>query len=157
MKLARTIRFDESDERVFDVAAQSDEWAISGGFAFSNIQQDDLTGKTRQAFANGWLGLESFGRSTFVAIAQIEPFEVNNIIERLSVHFVEVYGAPSVEAARPVAEAEIRDMIEACEAHKPNTLLSVERTITGEGIREVYRVIETEDASIDILAVHGTL
>ena len=32
MKLARTIRFDASDEHVFAHAADEGEWAISGSF-----------------------------------------------------------------------------------------------------------------------------
>ena len=102
MKLARTIRFDESDLNVFEHPAEADEWAVSGAFAFSNWTEDLLTGKARQAFANGWLGLESFGRATFVAVAQIETAEFDAQVERLAAHFVEVYGAPDLAAARPV-------------------------------------------------------
>ena len=36
MRLARTLRFDESDERVFERAAEPDEWAVSGAFEFSD-------------------------------------------------------------------------------------------------------------------------
>ena len=35
MKLARTIRFDASDEHVFAHAAEEGEWAISGSFSFA--------------------------------------------------------------------------------------------------------------------------
>ena len=47
MKLARTIRFDESDLNVFEHPAEPDEWAISGGFAFSNWTEEMITGKAR--------------------------------------------------------------------------------------------------------------
>ena len=67
MKLARTIRLDESDDNVFDHPANAGEWAISGGFEFSNWSEENLNGKPRQAFSNGWLSLESFGRATCVA------------------------------------------------------------------------------------------
>ena len=69
--LARVIRLDDSDLNVFDPAADIGEWAISGAFAFSDWTEADLVGKARQAFANGWLGLDSFGRSTFVAVAPV--------------------------------------------------------------------------------------
>ena len=62
MKLARAIHFDESDQRVFHSPARTGEWCIAGGFEFSNWTDADLTGKARQAFSNGWLGLETFGR-----------------------------------------------------------------------------------------------
>ena len=57
MKLARTIHFDESDQHVFPLPTRTEEWAISGGFEFSNWIEADLAGKAKQAFTNGWLGL----------------------------------------------------------------------------------------------------
>ena len=79
MKLARAIHFDESDQRVFASPARTGEWCIPGGFEFSNWTEADLTGKARQAFANGWLGLETGGRVTFVAVTQVEPAEAEAI------------------------------------------------------------------------------
>jgi hypothetical protein len=54
MKLARTLRLDVSDDNVFENPAPSGEWAISGGFEFSNWTEAELKGKARQAFSNGW-------------------------------------------------------------------------------------------------------
>jgi hypothetical protein len=157
MNLARAIHFDESDTQVFHNPARTGEWAISGGFEFSNWGEGDLTGKARQAFSNGWLGLETFGRVTFVAVTKIEPAEYEALITRLSQHFVDIYGAPGIEAARPVAADELAHMAELCEGHDPNTLLTVARALTDSGVSEAYRVIEAPDASLDILAVHGEL
>jgi len=148
MKLARTIRFDESDGNVFRAAAEPDELAVSGAFAFSNLLAEDLTGKLKQEFANGWLGLESFGRATFVAVTRVTEAERDQAVMRLAAHFVSDYGAPSLEAALPVAEEEVRYMLDLCEAHKPNTLLIVERTLEEAGVREAFRVIETAEANI---------
>jgi len=157
MRLARTLRFDESDERVFELAAKPDEWAISGAFEFSNWTEADLTGKRRQAFANGWLGLESFGRATFVAVAKIEPAEYSALVEALARHFVDRYGAPGLDAARPVAEAELADMLSMCEDHDPNTLLIVSRELVEAGVSESFRSIRTSEATIDMVAIHGEL
>src|SRR5690625_7364455 len=110
MRLARTIRFDASDENVFERAAESGEWAISGAFEFSNWTEEDVKGKRRQAFTNGWLGLESFGRATFVAVVEITEAEYEAAIDALAKHFMDAYGAPSAEAARPIAEEELFDM-----------------------------------------------
>ena len=44
-RLLRTIRFDATDEFVFEQAAGSDEWAISGAFAFAHLSDDDIKGK----------------------------------------------------------------------------------------------------------------
>ena len=157
MKLARTIRFDESDDNVFEISAQPDEWAVSGAFTFSNWTDADLTGKKRQAFSNGWLGLESFGRSTFVAVAEITAPELEAAAEALAGHFVAVYGAPDIAAARPVAEEEIGYMRSLCDDHDPNTLLIVERTLVDAGVSEAFRAIKPQEASLDLVAIHGEI
>ena len=157
MRLARTLRFDESDERVFEHPAKPDEWAISGAFEFSNWTEDMLAGKARQAFSNGWLGLESFGRATFVATAKIEEAEYAALIERLAQHFVEAYGAPDLDAAKPVAKEELRFMRELCEEHEPNTLLVVNRELVEAGVSESFRVIKPQEATLEMVAIHGTL
>lgn len=157
MKLARAIHFDESDMNVFANPARTGEWCISGGFEFSNWTEADLTGKARQAFANGWFGLETSGRVTFVAVTALEQAERETLIDLLAQHFVTYYGAPSVDAARPVAEEEIAQMIDLCEDHDPNTLLTVARELTEAGVREAYRTIQPQEAGLDQFAIHGAL
>ena len=157
MKLARAIHFDESDMNVFHSPARTGEWCISGGFEFSNWTQADLTGKARQAFSNGWLGVETFGRVTFVAITQIEPAELEALKGALAQHFVQMYGAPSIEAAAQVAEDELRHMSELCEDQDTNSVLTVARELTDAGVKEGYRMIEPREAGIDQFAVHGSL
>ncbi len=157
MKLARAIHFDDSDLNVFHSPARTGEWCISGGFEFSNWTEADLAGKARQAFVNGWLGLETFGRVTFVAVTQVEPAEVEALTTALARHFVDLYGAPSVEAALGVAAEEIAQMADLCEDHDPNTLITVSRDLTDAGVREAFRTIEAQQAEIDQFAVHGSL
>jgi len=157
MLLARAIHFDESDRNVFHNPARTGEWAISGGFEFSNWGEADLVGKARQAFANGWLGLETFGRVTFVAVTRIESAELTTLQDALAAHFVEVYGAPSHEAALPVAIEELAQMSDLCAEHAPNTVLTVLRSLTEAGVREQYRIIQPDDARLDQFAVHGSI
>ena len=157
MKLARAIHFDESDQRVFASPARTGEWCISGGFEFSDWTEADLTGKARQAFANGWFGLETAGRVTFVAVTQVEADEIDTLTRLLARHFVTYFGAPSEEAALPVAAEEIAQMAELCDEHAPNTLLTVARELTEAGVREAYRVIESQSAGLDQFAIHGDL
>jgi hypothetical protein len=157
MKLARAIHFDESDSRVFHNPARTGEWCISGGFEFSNWGEADLVGKARQAFANGWMGCETFGRVSFAAVTPIEPQEQGAIAGLLALHFVDIYGAPSLDAARAVAMEEIDQMAELCADHAPNTLLTVARELTEAGVKEAYRVIEPQDADLNQFAVHGSL
>lgn len=157
MKLARAIHFDESDQRVFHNPARTGEWCISGGFEFSNWGDADLVGKARQAFTNGWMGVETFGRVSCVAVTQIEPQERDVIAQLLAQHFVDIYGAPSVETALGTALEEIDQMVELCVDHAPNAILTVSRELTTAGVRESYRVIESQDADIMQFAVHGHL
>ena len=157
MKLARAIHFDESDMNVYHSPARTGEWCISGGFEFSNWTEADLTGKPRQAFANGWLGCETFGRVTFVAITQIEQVEFDALSIALAEHFVQIYGAPDVASALPVAVEELNHMAELCEDHDPNTLLTVLRELTEAGVKETFRVIEAQDAGLEQFAIHGDL
>ncbi|SHF69745.1 hypothetical protein SAMN05444273_1104 [Litoreibacter ascidiaceicola] len=157
MKLARAIHFDESDTRVFHSPARTGEWCVSGGFEFSNWSEGDLVGKARQAFSNGWMGCETFGRVSFVAVTQIEPLEREWLIDLLAQHFVDIYGAPSLDAARPVATEEVDHMASLCKEHVANTLLTVARELTDAGVRESYRVIEAQEAGLEQFAIHGSL
>lgn len=157
MKLARALHFDESDQRIFASPARTGEWCISGGFEFSDWTEGDLAGKARQAFSNGWFGLETGGRVTFVAVTAMEQGELETLTRLLAQHFVTYYGAPSEEAATPVAQEELRQMVELCDEHDPNTLLTVSRELTEAGVREAYRVISPQDAGLDQFAIHGLL
>ncbi|MBM1633571.1 hypothetical protein JQV27_14825 [Sulfitobacter mediterraneus] len=157
MQLARAIHFDESDTRVYANAARTGEWCISGGFEFSDWSEADLSGKARQAFANGWFGLETSGRVTFVAVTQVEAAEIETLTDLLAQHFVTYYGAPDAAAAHPVAAEEIRQMLDLCDGHDANTLLTVARELTPSGVREAYRVIEPQGAGLEQFAVHGDL
>ena len=157
MNLARAIHFDESDTQVFHNPARTGEWAISGGFEFSNWGEADLTGKARQAFSNGWLGIETFGRVTFVAVTQIEQAEFDTLTDALAQHFVTVYGAPSLEQARSVALEELALMADMCTDQDPNTLLTVARELTESGVNETYRIIESPEAGLDQFAIHADM
>ncbi len=156
MKLARAIHLDESDTQIFHNPARTGEWAISGGFEFSNWTEADLAGKARQAFANGWLGLESFGRVTFVAVTRITADEFESLVHGLASHFVTYWGAPNIEAATPVAREELEHMADLCAEHDENTLLTVMRELTEAGVRESFRIISPQDARIEQVAIHAT-
>ncbi|WP_246116913.1 DUF6505 family protein [Denitrobaculum tricleocarpae] len=143
LRFPRSIRLDESDVSVFESAAAPGEWAVSGAFAFSQLTPEDLQGKTRQAFAHGFLGLESFGRSTLVTVTDIDRESYEGIIDLLARHFVEHYGAPDMAAARPAAEEEAAFAASLCD-HPINTLLAVSRELEDRGIVESFRVITPE-------------
>lgn len=145
MKLLRTIRFDESDTHAFERAAEPGEWAVPGGFEFAADTRATLIGKRRQAFSNGFLGLASFGRSTFVAVASIDEAERDAVARDLAAHFVAQYGAPSPAAALPAAEAELAFAAELCASHNVGVVLTVKRALTEDGVREAFRRVATEE------------
>ena len=155
MNFARVIRLDDTDENVFDHPAAAGEWAIPGTFEFSNWTEAELTGKARQAFAHGWLGLESFGRASVVAVAPITEAEKQALTERLAGYFVSAWGAPDIDAAWPVATEEIRHMAELCAEQAANTLAVIERELTEAGVKERFRLIPPQGASLEAFAVHG--
>ncbi|TKV69365.1 hypothetical protein FDP08_15275 [Marinobacter panjinensis] len=155
MKLARTLRLDISDENVYEQPAPSGEWAISGGFEFSNWTEADLKGKARQAFTNGWYSIESGGRASFVGVCNITEAELEQLRQTLAQTFVEFYGAPDIDAAYPVACEEIDQMRNMCEDFEENTLMMVSRTLTELGVEETYRSRAPQDASLEAFAVHG--
>ena len=155
MRLARAVHLDESDTLVFERPARTGEWCIPGGFEFADWTEAQLEGKRKQAFSNGWLGVETFGRVSLVVISRVSEAEVARLIDGLAQHFVAAYGAPDAEAARPVAQEQIEDMIDLCADHDENTLLAVSREMTDAGVREVFRSIAAPEADLSQFAVHG--
>ena len=142
LKLLKTIRFDASDDAVFEVAAGVGEWAISGAFEFANEDASVLTGKRRQAFANGFLGFDGFGRSTFVVVSAADEAQRAELVYRLARHFVDCYGAPNLDAAMPVAEEEVAFAVSLAANQPINTVLTVRRTVASDGqIKEEFRTI----------------
>ena len=145
MKFPRTIRLDVSDLQVFEQTAEPGEWALPGTFAFADRDPQDMSGKMQQAFRHGWLGLESFGWSSLVEVAEIEDEQFEWVVRALAQHFVQRYGAPDPNAAMPVAKQEA-DYACGLADHPVHTLLAVERDFTEEGIAERFRTIEPSRA-----------
>ena len=107
MKFFKTIRFDGSDENVYLKAAEPDEWTVSGCFEFAAIEQENLTGKLKQAFRNGMMGLQSYGRTTFVVVADMKDDEYEHAVQLLVDYFMTEFGAPSREEAEAAVAPKI--------------------------------------------------
>ncbi|MEP1209918.1 MAG: DUF6505 family protein [Rhizobiaceae bacterium] len=143
MKFIKSIRFDPSDTMVFDNAAGPDEWAIPGGFCFAGLGEGEIQGKSKQAFSNGFLSLESFGFSTFVSVAEIDEGRVPDLSNDLAQCFHAHFGAPSVEAALPMAETEIQFVVDMCADVAINTIFTLRRFFDENGeIREEFRIVD---------------
>jgi hypothetical protein len=142
MKLLKTIRFDASDGHVFPAAAEAGEWAVSGACLFDGIGADALTGKLRQAFANGFLGTASLGHATLVTAATADAGVADAIVEALAQAFVARLGAPGENAARAVARAEVEHAAALARDLAPGRVLAVSRRMEEDGaIRETFREI----------------
>lgn len=141
--LLKTIRFDGSDTHAYPLAAAPDEWAISGAFAFSARPADDIKGKVKQAFANGFLGLSSFGYATFAAVSPMSRNEREAVVDRLAQHLMDVYQPPSQSEARRAAIEEVAFIEELVAGSLVNTLFCVSREVGPDGqITELFRKLE---------------
>ncbi len=148
MRFLRVVRFDATDNHVFNSVAQPGEIAVSGAFEFSDISDEALTGKLRQAFANGFLGLTSFGRATFVTVSDITALEYEQMIEGLSQHFIDTYGAPDVKAAIAAAREEAAFVEDLCKDNLLNTIFAVSRALDEGKIHEEFRIIKPQSDGI---------
>jgi hypothetical protein len=146
VKLLRTIRLDPSDTFVFDTPAEPGEWAVSGAFAFWNRDPATLEGKTRTAFRSGFLGLNSFGRSTLVQIVEANEDDRTAAVESLARHLVERHGAPNLEAARAAAREEMAFAESLC-TQPQDTLVAVHRVFEDGAVRESFRSLRPREGA----------
>ncbi|PZW42246.1 hypothetical protein C8P66_11832 [Humitalea rosea] len=144
--LPRTLRLDPSDSVVFEHAAAPGEWAVAGGFAFWDEDPASMTGKRRQAFRSGFLGLGSFGWSTLVEVAPVTEAEAEAALEALAGHILTAYGAPDAATARAAAAEEVAFAASLCAGHEPGTVLALARTIEDGAQREAFRTLHKRSA-----------
>ncbi|RUM95842.1 hypothetical protein EET67_20830 [Pseudaminobacter arsenicus] len=140
LKLPRTIRLDPSDTFVFPSAAELGEWAVTGTFLFFGADAATLSNKEQQVFRAGFLGIDSFGWSTLVVVAQATAAERAAAVDRLAEQLVARCGAPDMKTAHAAAEEEIAFAQSLCD-HPLNTLIGLRRTMEGDGIRETFRTL----------------
>ena len=140
MYLAKTVQLDPSDLHIFERPAEIGEWAIAGTFSFIDSDPEAWSKKQKLAFQSAWLGIGSFGYSTFVQATAISSAEYEQLLLTLTAHLTVQYRAPNLEAATDAAKQEIDDMATLCN-HPPGTLLAIERTIDGQNITEQTRII----------------
>jgi hypothetical protein len=143
VKFLKTVRLDVSDTLVYsqEGAAQDGEWLVSGGYAVC-----DPTGATHVKpnchCLTSFIGVVSHGRCTIAEVVEIDKVEYQQVIERLVRHFMDDLGAPTLEAARTVAEDEAAYTAELCESFSPEVWITVKRTPGDDGIKEHYSVFK---------------
>lgn len=140
MKLLRTIRLDPSDTFVFDRAAEPGEWAVTGGFLFSECDPASLQGKERTAFRAGFLGVESLGWSTLVQIVEASAEDRSKLVDVLARQMI-VLGAPDMAAGRTAAEEEVAFAESLCTPPK-DTLIAMHRSVEDGELRETFRTLQ---------------
>jgi hypothetical protein len=146
-KLLRTLRLDLSDTFVFDRAAAPGEWAVTGSILFRDADPAAMGPKDRAAFRAGFLGLASFGLSTLVEVAEIEPGQRSALIETFAHALVERFGAPNFNEASQAARDEIDFAASLCD-HDPGTVIAMQRTFDDSEIRERFRTLHRRDPSL---------
>jgi hypothetical protein len=144
-KLLRAVRLDNSDESVFAAcgAARDGEPVTSGGFAvcdFAHARRCDPSCHCEASF----LAVESKARCTIAEVVEVTDEQVHEQVEALAWHLVRGYGAPSWEAARKVAEEEVRHTAEVCESLAPELWITVKRAPSADGgaVEEEYCVYD---------------
>jgi hypothetical protein len=128
-KLLRAVRLDDSDEHVFRScgAAAEGEWLVSGGYAacdFDRAPQCDPPCHCESSF----IALGSRRRCSIAEVTEVTEPQLEEQVEALAWHLVKDWGAPSWEAARAVAEDEVRDTAEVCETLEPEVWITVKRS-----------------------------
>lgn len=141
LTLLKTLRLDASDDVVFESAAAGGEIAVPGSFQFLGQDPATLTGKRRQAFNAGFLGIESFGFSTLAVVADVSETVRDEAIARLADHLLAAWGAPDPVTARAAAADEVAFSAEL--ARQPTgTVVALARRLDDGEIRERFRTLE---------------
>jgi hypothetical protein len=103
-----------------------------------------MSGKRRQAFRGGFLGLSSLGWSTLVEVAEASPAQRDDALSALAAHIRAAHGAPDEAAARAAAEEEIGFAESLCE-HPPGTVLALSRVEEDGEVKERFRTLHLRD------------
>jgi hypothetical protein len=140
VKLLKTVRADTSDTFVFGHAAAPGEWAVSGAFAFAQLDPAALHGKMRAEFRAGFLGLSSLGRSTLVQVVDVDAHECMAATTLLAQQLIDRFGAPDWATAHAAAAEEIAFAAELGQ-HPAGRLIAVSRRYEDGAVREVFRTL----------------
>lgn len=154
MKHLRTIRLDLSDGLVFPRAAEPGEWAVTGSFLFFGRDPAAFVGKERVAFRSGFVGVDSLGFSTLVAVQPITAVERAAAVAALAERLLRDLGAPDPATAHAAAEDEFA-FAQSLADHPENTLVALHRLYENGEIREQYRTIAPRERMAGADSLHA--
>jgi uncharacterized protein DUF6505 len=143
VKFLKAVRLNASDSLVYsqEGATREGEWLVSGGYAVCDPA--GVTHRTPNCHClTSFVGVVSCGRCTIAEVVEMDKSEYQQVIERLVRHCMDDLGAPTLEAARAVAEEEAAYTAELCDSFSAGVWITVERTPGGDGIREHYSVFK---------------
>jgi hypothetical protein len=86
----------------------------------------------------------SRARCSIAEVVEVSDAELEQQVDALAWHLVRAWNAPSWEAARRLAEEEVRHTSEVCETLAPALWITVrrERRADGSGLDEQYAVYD---------------
>jgi hypothetical protein len=128
-KLLRAVRLDDSDDHVFRACGAAADGApvVSGGYAVCEF--DEAPRCTPSCHCeSSFVALASAGRCSIAEVVEVSEAELEEQVDALAWHLVRAWGAPSWEAARMLAEEEVRHTAEVCETLAPELWITVKRT-----------------------------
>lgn len=144
-KMLRAVRLDDSDDHVFRGcgAAAEGEPVVSGGFAacdFDRAPRCDPPCFCQSSF----VALGSKARCSIAEVVEVSDAELEDQVEALAWTLLRKWNAPSFEAARRVAEEEVRHTAEVCETLAPEVWITVkrERRTDDAALEEQYAVYD---------------
>jgi len=144
-KLLRAVRLDDSDDHVFRAcgAAKDGEPVVTGGFAVCDFENAPRCEPACHCHAS-FLAVGSRARCSIAEVRDVTDEELEAEIEALAWHLVKAWNAPSWEAARSLAEEEVRHTAGVCETLAPEVWITVKRARSADGaaIEEQYSVYD---------------
>lgn len=144
-KLLRAVRLDDSDDQVFRGcgAAHDGEWVVTGGYAVCDFENSPRCEPACHCQAS-FVAVGSRARCSIAEVADVSAEDAEAQVDVLAWHLVKTWGAPSWEAARAVAEEEMRHTAEVCETLEPGVWITVKRSREPgrEAIDEQYSVYD---------------
>jgi hypothetical protein len=142
-KFLRAVRLDNSDDQIYQATGTvaEGEWLVSGGYAVCDLAHG-FRCAPRCHCDDSFLHLTSGARCTIAEVAEIEDAVVDELIDGLTQHLVLNWKAPNLEAARTVAEEEVRYTLDLCEPFSTDVWITVKRSPNpeGKGIDEKYDI-----------------
>src|SRR5260221_6752691 len=115
-KLLRAVRLDDSDDHIFRGcgAAKDGEPVVTGGYAVCDFDAAPRCDPPCHCGAS-FVAIGSRARCSIAEVVEASEADFQQAVDSLALHLVEGWGAPSSEAARRLADEELRHTCLACE------------------------------------------